>query len=257
MGGSLKETTTVEVLPSGDLISDISLKMSKLNKEEAADLFKTLLEDVSLNYFKIGGILYTIKQNQWFVGDYSSYVESVMGIRAAKAYYLTCIYENLVKSGLHWEDVKHIGWSKCRVIVKLLSTSSKEEQIEWLNKAKTLTHVQLQANVTALKAGESYTEAEEKSSKLKTITFKLYEDQFPTLETAVRKAKEDLGTDSDIQAIDIIFQSYITDKFDLIITDNFIEEQINKRGLNLTMSNLYSAFGEAEVKSYVNKGNPK
>jgi hypothetical protein len=229
-GTFFTEDKTVEVLPKGDLISDTALQMSKLDKDGARELFKELLEDIDFNYFKIGGVLYTMKEKGWYVGDYSEYVENVMGIRAAKGYYLTSIYENLVKSGLQWEEVKHIGWSKMRVIAKFLAKGTKEEQFEWLNKANHMTHVQLQANVKALKAGEGYTKAEETSSKIKTITLKLYEDQLPTAEAAIKKAKEELGTDSDIQAIDIIMQSYISDSFDLIITDDFIEEQLKKLG---------------------------
>lgn len=221
----------VEVLPSGDLISDTALEMSRLSKEEAAKLFKVLLEDIDFNYFKIGGVLYTMKLNGWYVGDYSSYVEEVMGIRAAKSYYLTSIYENLVKSGLQWDEVKHIGWSKMRVIAKFLSESTRDEQTEWLHKAEYMTHVQLQANVKALREGEGYTEAEETSSKIKTITLKLYEDQLPTAEAAIKKAKEDLDTESDIQAIDMIMQSYISDSFKPIVTEDFIEEQLSKLSL--------------------------
>lgn len=247
----------VEVLPVGDLISDTALIMSKLDKKGAADLFKTLLEDIDFNYFKVGGVLHTMKEKGWFVGDYSSYVEEVFGIRAAKGYYLTSIYENLVKSGLTWEEVKHIGWAKMRTVCKLLATATKDEQAEWLRKADQLTHVQLQANINALKAGESYTEAEQNASKLKTITFKLYEDQFPTMEAAVKKAKEDLGTDSDIQAVDLIFQSYISDSFDLIVTDDFMKEQLGKLGVVKTIELLGETYPNSVIRMHDTSNGPE
>lgn len=237
--------TNVEVLPTGDLISDTALEMSKLSKEDAAKMFKGLLENIDFNYFKIGGVLYTMKLNGWYVGDYSEYVENVMGIRAAKGYYLTSIYENLVKSGLQWEEVKQIGWSKMRVIAKFLSEATRDEQSEWLHKAEHMTHVQLQANVKALKSGESYTNAEEVSSKIKTITLKLYEDQLPTAEAAIRKAKEELGTESDIQAIDLIMQSYISDNINVLVTEDFVKEQFLKLGFQNVLNLMEEIFPEA------------
>jgi hypothetical protein len=122
--------------------------------------------------------------------------------------YLISTYTKLVESGVAWEQVSHLGWTKLKEIAGILTPKNVKSIAK---KAETMTVLQLQEWVEKEKAKAqaggkpaSETPDEDGASKLTTKTFKVKPDQKETIEAAIEKAKVQIGTNSDTVAIEHI-----------------------------------------------------
>ena len=109
-----------------DVIADIVHEIENLTEPKAHSALADQLEIGPMSDFKIGGLLSLIKSNSWFQGypkfeDYvANKVEPTTGVGYRKALYLVEIYDAIVESGLAWDKVKGIGWTKLQIIARVL-----------------------------------------------------------------------------------------------------------------------------------------
>jgi hypothetical protein len=206
-----KKTSTKKAID--DLIVNVSHEIENYEKAKAYDTVKQLAEDIEFSYFKVGGTLNRINEEGWYsdegFGKFSEFVEAEFGIKRTKAMYLINIYRGLLTSGVAWEDVKDVGWSKLKEIVSVLT---KQNVKSWVKRANEMTVLQLNAYVRAHKAGESGGSDADHDSGVPTVssmTFKMHDDQKDVVTAALDKAKDESGTEHNNVALEAICTDYL------------------------------------------------
>jgi len=188
--------------------------LENLSKDDAISLIKDSIENVDYTYFKIGGALSVIQANAWFHEDgydkFEDFVKAEFNIKYRRAMYWVGIYNSLTDSGVDWELVKELGWSKLKIIAHLLTV---ENAAEWVETAKDMTVLTLLAHLKELAAANDDTEVGEEEVTVNTtvtVTFKVHPDQKEIIETALSKAKQELSTEFDAVALDSICAQYLS-----------------------------------------------
>jgi hypothetical protein len=196
-----------------DVLVVLAHECENMQKDEAFAALPALLDTVSSNYVKLGGVLAVIRDNGWWEGDYKTFsecLEKQFGLQYRKGAYLIQTYENLIQSGVAWADVKDLGWSKLRVVSSVLT---KENVEEWVAKALPLTVLQLYDVVREFKSQTLETTGvapEDIESTTTSISFKVHQDQKETIKQAVEKARKEAGTEYDAVALEAICINYLS-----------------------------------------------
>jgi len=208
-----KKKTTGKKKAIDDLIVNVSHEVENYDKTKAIDTVKSLSEDIEFSYFKVGGILNRINEEVWYTENgfakFSEFVEATFGIKRTKAMYLINIYNGLLASGVLWEDVKDVGWSKLKEIVSVLT---KKNVKAWVKRANEMTVLQLNAYVKAHKQGEAGGSGADDDSgvpKVSSMTFKMHDDQKETVIAALDKAKDESNTEHNNVALESICMDYL------------------------------------------------
>jgi hypothetical protein len=197
-----------------DMIVNVSHEIENYEKAKAYAEVKALAEDIDFSYFKVGGILNRINEEGWYADEgfpkFSDLVEAEFGIKRTKAMYLINIYNGLLASGVSWEDVSHVGWSKLKEIVSVLTKSNVKT---WVKRANEMTVLQLNAYVRQHKQGESGGSTDDADSgvpQVSSMTFKMHDDQKDVVASALDKAKDEAGTEHNNVALEAICMDYLS-----------------------------------------------
>ena len=203
--------TTVKESAGEDLILVIAKHVLTLTGEQAKSEAVTTSDSVAGTYYSLGGILSRIQEEKWYgewgFGTFNDYVEKELGFSPRKARYLITNFNDLVNSGVCWDDVKDISWSRLSIISGVIT---KENVADWVQKAKDLNRPSLQAAVAKAKEGTlPKSGSEPPLSTTTTLTFKVHQDQKDSIKQAVDKAKGEAGTEFDGVALEAICLSYL------------------------------------------------
>ena len=141
---------------AGDLIQAIE----NLGKEGAFARLGQLEEVSEKTYFEIGGVLSVIRKNKWFDSypTFEDWVTKNTIFRPSKARALIQIYGAIVAAGVPWAKIKDVGWTKLRVIARVLK---KENADHWIGEASGRGKLDLIALVKQHLAGSSVTKPHE------------------------------------------------------------------------------------------------
>jgi hypothetical protein len=202
--GKVKKTAA----PANNLIATIAEEVEKLTKAKALALAETLTNEVETDTFRLGGILKVINDNSWFEGyeSFDSFVFEKFGFQSRKARYLIQIYTELVDKQIPWEKVGPLGWTKIKDLAGA-GVLTVDNVDEWVAKASALTVLELQA---VLKGPSSDSQPKASTTDdVQTMKFKLKNDQVETVQSALNKAKVELGTDHDNVALENICAGYV------------------------------------------------
>ncbi|MEG1728729.1 MAG: hypothetical protein RR280_04220 [Bacteroidaceae bacterium] len=214
------KTATKQERAKVDLFTDTATAVEGMTKGKAlAEAVKCAKEsDDSL--FKLGGLLAKILENKWFDDHetFGDYVFETFGFQERKARYLIEIYVELVNQRIPYEKVAILGWTKIKMLAKLLDINNVDE---WVERAGQLSVRELEAVIKAQKGGED--EGEEKNTStennVKSINFKLHPDQVDSVNSALAKAKAEKDTTFDNVALEHICNTFLgetTNAFDLV-----------------------------------------
>lgn len=211
----LSQDTDSDTLDASDLIVATANEVGNLKADKAFAMVPKLLDSIDHDYFRLGGVLATIQAQGWFQDKghetFRAFVEAECGLQYRKAMYLIQIYSGLVESGIPWDKVKHLGWTKLKELANILSPDNVDE---WVQLAEQVTVLQLQEAIKdatkGTDAGES-PEAPEGGAKSETttMTFKLHTDQKATIREALDKAKHQTNTEHDAVALEAICLDYL------------------------------------------------
>lgn len=221
---SLPETVSGEAVKTkpakvkkieNDLIVKLVQEISNLSAEDAIKEVPDLLNGADENHFKLGGVLSLISTSKFFKVDgfenFKDFVEGKFGIQYRRAMYWITIYDALVESGVPWEKVQHVGWTKLRDLAPILTLDNVDE---WVERAMGLTTIQLQDAILKFKAG-ALTNAgsepvETAKSATTTVTFKIHADDKILIKSAIEKAKHEAETEYDGVALVSLCNNYLT-----------------------------------------------
>lgn len=195
-----------------DLIIRTAHEMENMKVEKAFRLMPDLVDNIGHDYFRLGGVLSIIQSQGWFMEkgyqNFRGFIESECGLKYRKGMHLIEIYNGLVESGVSWNQVKHLGWTKLRELAKLLKP---ENVAEWVIRAEAMTVLQLKEYIfLASKAAPSDDlVAILPASTVTTMTFKVHADQKATIREALDKAKHQSGTEFDSVALDAMALDFL------------------------------------------------
>lgn len=234
---------------SEDLIVKTAHEIENLTEAKAFKLVPSLIDNIDQTYFRLGGVLSVIQGGGWYMekgfDNFRSFVESECGMAYRKSMYLIQIYNGLVESGIAWDKVGHLGWTKLKDLAGILT---KENVDEWVGIAENMTVLQLQEHIKASTAGvtkgsNADKAKETESKKTTTITFKVHEDQKQTIREALDKAKHEAGTDVDTVALENICLSFLGGESKLAKVPTLKELMTGK-----SVEEVLGAFGEVFPK---------
>jgi hypothetical protein len=196
--------------PGTDVIVDLVHGIESLTKDDARARLLELEEDQEKTFFEIGGVLSAIQKHQWFepFGSLDEWVKKNTAIKRSRARAWIQIYDAIVKSGVTWARVKHLGWTKLNAIAGVLDGDKADRWIEVASnhgraEIKKLVQEHLAGSV-AQKHGEST------PVRVKTFKFHLHDErQVETVDAAIDAAKTVKGLPDDSSALAYICVIYM------------------------------------------------
>jgi hypothetical protein len=197
-----------------DLLVQIVQEISGLNAVDAINEVPTLLNGADENYFRLGGVLSIISSHKFYEADgfetFRAFVEQKHDIKYRKAMYWIDIYEKLVESGVSWNKVSTVGWTKLKDLAKILTVDNVDE---WVTRALSMTTLQLQEAIAKASAGtladSGLTPEDDKPSEVTTFTVKVHTLQKANINEAIEKAKIESNTEFAGTALDNICTNYL------------------------------------------------
>src|SRR6201996_965128 len=127
------EVNAVDAAARGtDVIVDLVHGIESLTKDDARARVLELEEDQEKTFFEIGGVLSAIQKHKWFepFSSLDGWVKKNTAIKRSRARAWIQIYDAVVKSGVPWAKVKHLGWTKLNAIAGVLSGENADHWIE-------------------------------------------------------------------------------------------------------------------------------
>lgn len=244
----VKEKTATKAAESAtDMITDVAANIEGMSEQQVLAEIPEITEANDQNNFMLGGLLARVRDEMWWQDkgykQFFACTEELFGIKPRKARYLVEIYTNLVASGVKWNQVKVLGWTKLSRVSAILT---KENVKDVVSHCKGLTTIQVEEYVKSLKGGKSTTEAAKDSptAAVTTMTFKLHEDQKEIVRIALDAEKQASGTEYDTVALEHICTQYTegtTGKPTITVAD------IKALGLEKACELLGDAFPDADI----------
>jgi hypothetical protein len=126
------------VMPSkvegSDIIEKVQNVVENLDVEGAKLSLDQCCDVRGFSAFILGGLLEVIRENKWYKDygypSFKDMVEQGTGISTSAAYDYMNIYRCLIKSGVSWEKLEHIGWTKIRWFAKHLTQDNVDQWIQ-------------------------------------------------------------------------------------------------------------------------------
>ncbi|QWS69833.1 hypothetical protein [Vibrio phage vB_VpS_PG28] len=211
-----KKILAVAPLPT-DAIGDTVVAIENLKASEALPLVTEMMESNDFNEFKMGGVLSVIDANGYWRDQgyekFADFIEGHYGIKYRKAMYLIGIYNSLVESGVEWEQVSSLGWTKLKEICGFLTPDNVDK---WVELASSMSTIALIAYIKTCDEDGEPKEGGEKLDKnpaanpdVSHMTFKVHTEQRDLIREAIDKAKEEAGTEHDNVALEHIATQYL------------------------------------------------
>lgn len=205
-----KAETKKSVQLTGDFLIDTATKIKDLTKVKAINRADALLASEGETDFELGGLLLAINNQNWFEGhdSFDAFVSARFSMHPRKARYLMTTYKELVEKQVPWDIVKGLGWTRLRELTAKGVLTAENAQ-EWADKASKLSVLELIKLLKGSVVDEGSPSASKKDD-IQTIKFKLKNDQVETVNTALAKAKAEIGTEFDNVGLEAISQAYLS-----------------------------------------------
>lgn len=202
-GVSSDETNDVAITFGTEQTVTGPISFTVASPDEARAMAIQLRDSLEQNYFQLGAILNKVLTERWFSEQwgfrtFKDYVEGEVGFGYRKAMYLANIYQTLVASGTTWDLVRSVGWTKMR---EMCSVLNRENVLEWVEKARRMTAVQLGEEA---KRAKLQIEHEGPVSAVKVKQFRLRDAQIQNVEQALALATRLFNVEGDAVALDQI-----------------------------------------------------
>lgn len=236
--------TKVKAKATGDLIFDIAQEVEQMGKQKALNTAVKLSEEIDENFFKLGGILKVIIEQQWYEGfpTYEAFLREKFGFGKRKSDYLVKIYTKLVDNHIPYQKVAKLGWTKVKELVDVLTADNVDE---WVAKALPLTVMELIGLLNA-PTGESAT-ATKTSDDVVPLKFKVHKDQAEVIHSALAKAKGEMQTEVDTVALTAICSGYLANASSLPQTTVDLPKLFKDLGFKQVLTVFGDVFPEIDV----------
>ena len=222
--------------PLLDMVHDIE----NTKEQDAVAEIAKLMEETEVRSFRIGGLLSLVQANGWYqpFASFREFVETKYGIGYRKAIYWIEIYNRLSNSGIPWEKVKDLGWTKLQIIAVVLTPENVEEWVSVAKSQNTVTLIETVKNAKAKNAQQAITD--DSSKTVTTMSFKVHTDQKATIDAAIEKAKSQSGTAAGTVALEFICLDFLGGAS--------LSERLKKAGPEAAFKAIEAAFPSYNVE---------
>ena len=244
--------------PTGDIISNVSSNVENLNAKKALEILPQLFDSVDTTFFTIGGVLARVHEESWWKDagfeSFKEYIEEEHGLAYRTSMYWVQIYNDLVASEIEFEAVKDIGWSKLKEISSMLTPETAEE---WIKRADEMSLKQLIEYIKAIKSGGSDDGGDDggvdtNKSDVKSVTFKLHDDEKSSVDAAVATAMESLGTEYPSVAITNICDNYLQGEGGKGASATSLKDAMQAAGYEKVLEHFEELFPNLDLDVTVN-----
>ena len=207
-------------------------------------------KEISHSYFRMAACLkraFEIRAHaSWGYHFWKDYVESELDMSERKAQYLMRVH--------HWfvivlnddtvrDRVEHLGWTKVKMLVGVVDEKNVDE---WVYRAESMTSVQLEEYIKALRVGEDPTE--KGADNASTISFKLFPGQAENIEDALELAAKIAESDKRGHALDLICTTFKQDHiFQTRPGDKLMKHWLNKTAAIADLNLIAISRGTGEI----------
>ncbi len=197
-----------------DAITDMVFTIENLKEKDARATVTRLIEQGEESYFKLGGVLSLIQVNHWYkpYASLRELIEKEYSMEYRRAMYWVQIYNQLVESKVPFSKMSGLGWTKIKEIAKVISAENADDWIKIAKEQNSATLIEtVRLSIQAASgATQALTDGSEATAKTITVlTFKAHEDQVPTINAALDKAKEVSGTAHATVALEFMCMDYL------------------------------------------------
>jgi hypothetical protein len=193
-----------------DIIVDLAREIDSLTKDDARARLLELEEHQDKTFFEIGGVLSAIQKDKWFepFGSLDEWVQKNTAIKRSRARVWIKLYDDVVKSGVTWAKVKHLGWTTLSAIAAVLDGENADH---WIETASNHNRIEIKKLVQEHLAGSvAQKRGESRSVPVKTFKFHLHDErQVETVDAAIDAAKTVKGLPDDSSALAYICVIYM------------------------------------------------
>ncbi len=201
-----KAKTANHVTVESNNMDDIVHEIDHLTKGQALERIVQLQEVINESYFTMGGVLSKVKAEGWYKPDTT--IEEFVGKRyamsARKARYFVTIYEKLRQLPIGLDVFKGIGWTKMRILVRVLNKENAEAWAKLaLKNSKDDLYKLVKAELTT-SGSQSSAISNAKHAKV----FKFDDEQVGVINAAIEKAKAQSGVKVDAKALEYVCSDF-------------------------------------------------
>ena len=203
----MTETTSVQT----DLFDRLKSEVEALDAEGLVGGIKQIADSTAADSIRLGAYLEHIRSNKLWKNEpyeaasFAEFVEKYCDMHYRKAAYWCRTYRDLSKSGVPYDKLAHIGWSKLKEIAHVI-TESNFDQI--LKACESCTVVELQAYVANL-LGDGDSADPTTGTDVSVMAFKVHDDQRDSIDKAVNTAMKNVGTEHRSVALEHIAVAYM------------------------------------------------
>lgn len=204
-----KASTATEDKAAPDVFAEVAKRVEGLTEAAAFSRLDRLIHSQAADAFEMGGILAKIQTEGWF-GEHPNFrtlIENEFGMTYRTAMAYLAMYNAIIESGVEYEKVQHLGWTKISILAPILNEENIDKTIAAVADMNTL---QVQEFVRDLQKGESTPEQAKKTAEdIKSKTFKLFAPQLETVDMALEKAQTATGSESTGHNLEMICQDFL------------------------------------------------
>lgn len=280
----LAKTPGSQLKDEPDLIVAATHKITNLNREQAYEHIRKLLDLKDYTAFHLGGVLDQFRNNDWYKEDgynsFGRFIENGLGIPRSTAYACIRLFNELVESGVPWSDVKHLGWSKVRYLARVITKGTAKY---WIAKAEKYNTTQLKEYIRAAikhaKAenddvspnglstqvdsfdgtdgpqniqehfGDAKKLIPDKALKESPVPkkFYFYPDQAEIVNQAIERAKAEAGTEYDNAALDAICLDYLAGPNSIPDTPTILRIIMKRTGCEQALATFDELWPEVQI----------
>ena len=201
-----------QALSNMDPLMKLAHEIENMDEQKVLISVRAWRERESVNFFEIGGYLAAMQVNGWFGEhkDLAAFVVAELGFSYRTARYLIQCYEGICEAELTFNQVSKMGWTKLKELFVAGGVLTKDNIDEWVQKALTHNVAEFTDLVKQAKGIEpSGGVVLDGDKPVKSMAFKLFDDQTDTVKKALAKAKQEGGTENDNVALEYIALEYL------------------------------------------------
>ena len=236
-------------IKTDDLIVNMVFAVENATVAESLERAKAAVESGDEDQFQLGGDLFKISEEKRYSEEgydkFTVYVADALGLHPRKAYYMIDFYKAIVASEVKWADVKDLGWTKLRILARIITKKNAKKWIAVAEKIKGYRELEELVAKAKPKADKGE-DPPASTGDTTTMTFKLHADQKEIVDMALDKAMEEGSTDVKSVALEYICQDYLSggDKPAAEEGAEVVEMTLAELMRNKTPAEVMDAFSE-------------
>lgn len=229
---------------------DGSTPAQDIELESLREDLKQLNKEISHSYFRLAACLkraFDVRAHaSWGYGTWKEYVELELDMSERKAQYLMRVHHWFVvvlKDPTVRDRVEHLGWTKVKLLVGVVDENNVDE---WVQRAESMTAVQLEEYIRSLREGND--PSEKGAENATTMTFKLFPAQAENVEDALELAGRIAESDKRGHLLDLICTSFKQDNiFQTKPGDKLLKHFLGKTAAIADVNLIATERGSGEI----------